>query len=142
MKRQNTKTQANKAQSQEAKSYVSIPLYDKVKAEAVNKTCTRYHMGEGVSMDICEGDKSDYGSINLYGVVIKISIREIIKGQRKGELFVSYPQYKNKDGEYAPYVTNYSKALNGAIKAVLDMHYNEDDGFISVTEEYELPYTE
>lgn len=140
MKRQTAKTQATKDTTE--KSYVSLPLYDKAKREVVNKTCTRYHMGEGVSMDICEGDSSDYGSLNIYGVVIKISIREIAKGKRKGELFVSYPQYKTKDGEYNAYVTNYSKALNEAIKNVLSAHYDGEDGFISVPagEEDELPF--
>ena len=139
MKRTSNKATSNKAS--EEKSYVSIPLWEEkdFKSEVVNKTCTRYLMGDGVSMDICEGEDSDYGSINLYGVVIKVSFREITKGQRKGEIFVSYPQYKNKAGEYCPYVTNYSKALTSAIKAVIKAHY-DGDGFVPVPEEEELPF--
>ena len=130
-------TTSNKA---EEKSYVSIPLYDikDIKSEVVSKTCTRYQLGEGVSMDICEGEEHDYGSLNLYGVVIMLSFREITKGERKGDVFVSYPQYKNKAGEYKPFVTNYSKGLNASMKAVLKAHY-DGEGFLSVEGE-ELPF--
>ena len=134
-------TTSNKATSyKEEKSYISIPLYDikDIKSEVVSKTCTRYQLGEGVSMDICEGEEHDYGSLNLYGVVIMLSFREITKGERKGDIFVSYPQYKNKAGEYKPFVTNYSKALNASMKAVLKAHY-DGDGFLSVEGE-ELPF--
>ena len=132
---------SNKATSnKEEKSYISIPLYDikDIKSEVVSKTCTRYQLGEGVSMDICEGEEYDYGSLNLYGVVIMLSFREITKGERKGDIFVSYPQYKNKAGEYKPFVTNYSKALNASMKAVIKAHY-DGDGFLSVEGE-ELPF--
>lgn len=131
----------NKSNKAGEKSYIAIPLYDikDIKSEVVSETCTRYLMGEGVSMDICEGEDNDYGSINIYGVVIKVSFREITKGQRKGEIFVSYPQYKNKAGEYCPYVTNYSKALTSAIKAVIKAHY-DGDGFVPVPEEEVLPF--
>lgn len=134
-------TTSNKATgNKEEKSYVSIPLYaiKDIKSEVVSKTCTRYRLGEGVSMDICEGEEHDYGSLNLYGVVIMLSFREITKGERKGDVFVSYPQYKNKAGEYKPFVTNYSKGLNASIKAVLKSHY-DGDGFLSVEGE-ELPF--
>ena len=131
----------NKATSnKEAKSYIAITLCDikDIKSEVVSKTCTRYQLGEGVSMDICEGEEHDYGSLNLYGVVIMLSFREITKGERKGGVVVSDPQYKKKAGEYKPFVTNYSKALNAAIKAVLKAHY-DGDGFLSVDGE-ELPF--
>ena len=130
-------TTSNKA---EEKSYIAIPLYaiKDIKSEVVSKTCTRYQLGEGVTMDICEGEEHDYGSLNLYGVVIMLSFREITKGERKGDIFVSYPQYKNKAGEYKPFVTNYSKGLNASIKAVLKAHY-DGDGFLSVEGE-ELPF--
>lgn len=108
-----------------AKEYVSIPLYaDGYKiVESGNDKVARYQLGEGVYMDICDGEDSDYGCLNLYGVVIKVNYRQIAKGKRAGEVFISYPQYKNKAGEYNPYVTNYSKALTDAIKAVLADHY-------------------
>ena len=136
MKRNSTKESSNKA---EEKKYIAIPLYEikDIKSEVVSKTCSRYQLGEGVSMDICEGEERDYGSLNLYGVVIALSFREITKGERKGDIFVSYPQYKNKAGEYKPFVTNYSKALNASMKAVLKAHY-DGDGFLSVEGE-ELP---
>lgn len=126
--------------NKEEKSYIAIPLYDvkDIKSKVVSKTCTRYQLGEGVSMDICEGEAHDYGSLNLYGVVIMLSFREITKGERKGDIFVSYPQYKNKAGEYKPFVTNYSKGLNASMKAVLKAHY-DGDGFLSVEGE-ELPF--
>lgn len=119
---------------------MAIPLYaiKDIKAEAISKTCTRYQLGEGVTMDICEADDHDYGSLNLYGVVIILSFRLISKGERKGEVFVSYPQYKNKAGEYKPFVTNYSKGLNTSMKAVLKAHY-DNEGFVSVEDE-ELPF--
>ena len=131
----------NKATSnKEEKSYISIPLYaiKDIKSEVVSKTCTRYQLGEGVTMDICEGVVHDYGSLNLYGVVIMLGFREITKGERKGDIFISYPQYKNKAGEYIPFVTNYSKALNASMKAVVKAHY-DGDGFLSVEGE-ELPF--
>lgn len=110
----------------EAREYVSIPLYaDGYKrVESGNYKVARYQLGEGVYMDICEGDDSDYGCLNLYGVVIKVNYRQITKGERAGEVFISYPKYKNKAGEYNPYVTNYSKALTEAIKSVLTAHYD------------------
>lgn len=143
MKRNTTSNKAtsNKATSnKEEKSYIAIPLYNikDIKSEVISKTCTRYQLGEGVSMDICEGEEHDYGSLNLYGVVIMLSFREITKGERKGDIFVSYPQYKNKAGEYKPFVTNYSKGLNVSMKAVLKAHY-DGDGFLSVEGE-ELPF--
>ena len=132
---------SNKATSnKEEKSYIAIPLYaiKDIKSEVVSKTCTRYQLGEGVSMDICEGEEHDYGSLNLYGVVIMLCFREITKGEHKGDIFVSYPQYKNKAGEYKPFVTNYSKGLNASMKAVLKAHYDGED-FLSVEGE-ELPF--
>ena len=137
MKRNTSSKETNK---KEKKNYIPIPLYDikDIKSEVVSKTCTRYQLGEGVSMDICEGGEYDYGSLNLYGVVIMLSFREITKGERKGDIFVSYPQYKNKAGEYKPFVTNYSKALNDSMKAVLKAHY-DGDGFLSAEGE-ELPF--
>ena len=138
--RQKEKYMKRNTSNKEEKSYIAIPLYDvkDIKSEVVSKTCTRYHLGEGVSMDICEGEEHDYGSLNLYGVVIMLNFREITKGERKGDIFVSYPQYKNKAGEYKPFVTNYSKALNASMKAVLKAHY-DGDGFLSVEGE-ELPF--
>ena len=128
-KKDNTmnKASASKAVNgaKEAKEYVSIPLYEdgyKI-VESGNDKVARYQLGEGVYMDICDGEESDYGCLNLYGVVIKVNYRLITKGKRAGEVFISYPQYKNKAGEYNPYVTNYSKALTDAIKAVLTDHY-------------------
>lgn len=111
--------------SKESKEYVSIPLYEdgyKI-VESGNDKVSRYQLGEGVYMDICEGEDSDYGCLNLYGVVIKVNYRQITKGKRAGEVFISYPQYKNKAGEYNPYVTNYSKALTDAINSVLTERY-------------------
>lgn len=139
MKRNTTSNKATSNKAEE-KNYVAIPLYaiKDIKAEAISKTCTRYQLGEGVSMDICEADDHDYGSLNLYGVVIMLSFRLISKGERKGEVFVSYPQYKNKAGEYKPFVTNYSKGLNASMKAVLKAHY-DNEGFVSVEDE-ELPF--
>ena len=138
MKR-NTSNKATDNKAEE-KSYIAIPLYDikDIKSEVVSKTCTRYQLGEGVSMDICEGEEHDYGSLNLYGVVIMLTFREITKGERKGDIFASYPQYKNKAGEYKPFVTNYSKGLNASMKAVIKAHY-DGDGFLSVEGE-ELPF--
>lgn len=112
--------------AKEPKEYVSIPLYADGYhiVESGNANVYRYQLGEGVYMDICDGDDDcDYGCLNLYGVVIKVNYRQITKGSKAGEVFVSYPQYKNKAGEYKPYVTNYSKALTEAIKAVLAKHY-------------------
>lgn len=111
--------------SKESKEYVSIPLYEdgyKI-VESGNDKVARYQLGDGVYMDICEGEDSDYGCLNLYGVVIKVNYRQITKGKRAGEVFISYPQYKNKAGEYNPYVINYSKALTDAIKSVLTERY-------------------
>ena len=122
-KKDNTMKKASA--SKESKEYVSIPLYEdgyKI-VESGNDKVARYQLGEGVYMDICEGEDSDYGCLNLYGVVIKVNYRQITKGKRAGEVFISYPQYKNKAGEYNPYVTNSSKALTDAIKSVLTERY-------------------
>lgn len=129
-----------------AKEYVSIPLYADgyhiVDSDSAN--VSRYQLGEGVYMDICEGDESDYGCLNLYGVVIKVNYRQITKGSKAGEVFVSYPQYKNKAGEYKPYVTNYSKALTEAINAVLEKHYawkgESSEEFMQIDDTLELPF--
>lgn len=120
-------TQESKATgNKEEKCYISIPLYDikDIKPEVVSKTWTRYHLGEGVLMDICEGEDYDYGSLNVYGLVVSVTFRIISKGQRAGEIFVSYPQYKAKDGKFKPHVRNFSKPLNDAIKKVIEMHYS------------------
>lgn len=120
MKR-STKTEATE------KNYVAIPLFDEpVKVEAENEKVSRYQLGEGVTIDIIEGDENDYGCINIYGVVIKLSYREVKKGEKAGTVFASYPQYttgKGKNTEYKPYVINYSKPLNAMISKVLEIHY-------------------
>lgn len=115
------KASATKATKAQGKEYISIPLFEDGYRiiESDNANVSRYQLGEAVYMDICGGEESDYGCLNLYGVIIKVNYRQIAKG----EVFMSYPQYKNKAGEYKPYVTNYSKSLNEAIKAVLAEHY-------------------
>lgn len=111
----------------EEKNYPQLPLLEKpVKIESGNDKIFRYQLGEGVYIDIIEGEESDYGSLNIYGVSIKLSYREIKKGEKAGTVFASYPQYsvgKGKKTEYKPYVINYSKALNDMISEALNMHY-------------------
>lgn len=134
------------ATATKAKDYVSIQLYEDgyhiVESDSTN--VARYQLGDGVYMDICEGEESDYGCINLYGVVIKVNYRQITKGSKAGEVFVSYPQYKNKAGEYKPYVTNYSKPLTEAIKSVLAKHYgwkgDRSEEFMQIDDTFELPF--
>ena len=129
---------AEKTQKTEA-TYPVLPLNDKPVSVKLDKGGARYILGEGVSLDIYEGDTYDYGSLNVYGLVVSTTFRMISKGERAGEVFVSYPQYKAKDGTYKPYVKNFSKPLNDAIKKALEMHYINQEGFIDVPEE-ELPF--
>lgn len=124
-----TKSEAN---------YPVLPLNDKPVSVKLDKGGTRYVLGEGVSLDIYEGDTYDYGSLNVYGLVVSVTFRMISKGERAGEVFVSYPQYKAKDGTYKPYVKNFSKSLNDAIKKALEMNYSE--GFMEAPEDEELPF--
>ena len=118
--------------------YPVLPLMDKPERITLEKGGTRYNLGEGVSLDIYDGDTYDFGSLNVYGLVVSVTFRMISKGERAGEVFVSYPQYKAKDGTYKPYVKNFSKPLNDAIKKALEVHYSE--GFMEVPEGEELPF--
>lgn len=134
-------TQESKAakKTQETKvTYPVLPLNDKPVSVKLDKGGVRYILGEGVSLDIYEGDTYDYGSLNVYGLVVSVTLRMISKGERAGEVFVSYPQYKAKDGTYKAHVKNFSKPLNDAIKKALEMHYSE--GFMEVPEGEELPF--
>lgn len=131
MKKATTKATTAKATKSEA-TYPVLPLMDKPERITLEKGGTRYVLGEGVSLDIYDGDTYDYGSLNVYGLVVSVTFRMISKGERAGEVFVSYPQYKAKDGTYKPYVKNFSKPLNDAIKKVLEVHYSE--GFMEVPE--------
>lgn len=134
MKRTSKTETANNAQAT-AKNYPELPLFDKVVKIDTEKG-SRYQLGTGVYIDIMDGEESDYGCLNLYGVVIRTTYREIKKGAKAGAIFVSYPQYKAKDGTYKDHVTNYSKSLNAKIGEALKMHY---DAFISADGE-ELPF--
>ena len=136
MKKANAK-ETTKATKSEA-TYPVLPLNDNPVFVKLDKGGTRYILGEGVALDIYEGGLYDYGSLNVYGLVVSVTIRMISKGERAGEVFVSYPQYKAKDGTYKPYVKNFSKPLNDAIKKVLEVHYSE--GFMEVSEGEELPF--
>lgn len=128
------KTQKTKA------TYPVLPLMDKPERITLEKGGTRYNLGEGVSLDIYDGDTYDYGSLNVYGLVVSVTFRMISKGERAGEVFVSYPQYKAKDGTYKAHVKNFSKPLNDAIKKALEMHYINQEGFMEVPEGEELPF--
>ena len=136
MKKANAK-ETTKATKSEA-TYPVLPLNDNPVFVKLDKGGTRYILGEGVALDIYEGGLYDYGSLNVYGLVVSVTIRMISKGERAGEVFVSYPQYKAKDGTYKPYVKNFSKPLNDAIKKVLEVHYSE--GFMEVSEGEESPF--
>ena len=136
MKKATAKKSTKTAKSEA--TYPVLPLKDKPVSVKLDKGGTRYILGEGVSLDIYEGDTYDYGSLNVYGLVVSVTFPMISKGERAGEVFVSYPQYKAKDGTYKPYVKNFSKPLNDAIKKALKVHYSE--GFMEVQEGEELPF--
>lgn len=137
MKKATTKATTTRATKSEG-PYPVLPLMDKPERITLEKGGVRYNLGEGVALAIYEGDTYDYGSLNIYGLVVSVTFRMISKGERAGEVFVSYPQYKAKDGTYKPYVKNFSKPLNDAIKKVIEMHYTE--GFMEVPEGEELPF--
>ena len=137
MKKPTAKETNAKATKSEA-TYPVLPLKDEPVSVKLDKGGTRYVLGEGVVLDIYEGDTYDYGSLNVYGLVVSVTFRMISKGERAGEVFVSYPQYKAKDGTYKAHVKNFSKPLNDAIKKALEMHYSE--GFVEVPEDEELPF--
>ena len=136
MKKATTKetTKATKSKA----TYPVLPLNVNPVSVKLDKGGTRYVLGEGVSLDIYEDDTYDFGSLNVYGLVVSVTFRMISKGERAGEVFVSYPQYKAKDGTYKAHVKNFSKPLNDAIKKVLEVHYSE--GFMEVPEGEELPF--
>ena len=134
-----TAKETTKATKSEA-TYPVLPLKDKPVSVKLDKGGTRYVLGEGVALDIYEGDTYDFGSLNVYGLVVTVTFRMISKGERAGEVFVSYPQYKAKDGTYKAHVKNFSKPLNDAIKKALEMHYINQEGFMEVPEGEELPF--
>lgn len=138
MKRTTTKATKETAKKATERNYPVFPLNGKISIEKEGKRTT-YILGEGVNLDIFEGEKNDYGSLNIYGVVIRVTFREIKKGEKAGNVFVSYPQYKKGNGEYVPYVINYSKELNDAINKALAIHYDGGD-FVPVPEDEELPF--
>lgn len=123
MKKATAKATTAKATKSEA-TYPVLPLNDNPVSVKLDKGGARYILGEGVSVDIYEGDTYDYGSLNVYGLVVSVTFRMISKGERAGEVFVSYPQYNAKDGTYKAYVKNFSKPLNEAINKALAMHYD------------------
>lgn len=133
-------TQSKATKKTSETSYPILPLKDKPVSVKLDKGGARYILGEGVSLDIYEGDTYDYGSLNVYGLVVSVTFRMISKGERAGEVFVSYPQYKAKDGTYKAHVKNFSKPLNDAIKKALEMHYINQEGFMEVPEGEELPF--
>lgn len=137
MKKATTKATTAKA-TKSVPNYPVLHLKDNPVFVKLDKGGARYILGKGVSLDIYEGDTYDFGSLNVYGLVVSVTFRMISKGERAGEVFVSYPQYKAKDGAYKPYVKNFSKPLNDAIKKALEMHYSE--GFMEVPEGEELPF--
>ena len=134
MKKANAKATKSEA------TYPVLPLNDNPVSVKLDKGGTRYVLGEGVALDIYEGDTYDFGSLNVYGLVVSVTLRMISKGERAGEVFVSYPQYKAKDGTYKPHVRSFSKPLNDAIKKALEMHYINQDGFMELPEGEELSF--
>lgn len=122
MKKANAK-ETTKAAKSEA-TYPVLSFNDKPVSTKLDNGGTRYILRDGVSLDIYEGDTYDYGKLNVYGLAVSVTFRMISKGERAGEVFVSYPQYKAKDGRYIAHVKNFSKPLNDAIKKALEMHYS------------------
>lgn len=84
------------------------------------KNVTRYPVAPGVTLAIFNSDRDDYdfGSLNVYGLSVDITIRSGKKG-----MFISYPSYKNKDGEYKNLVSNFSKSFNEILASVVNKHY-------------------
>lgn len=121
------KKQSAEAVQAQAKERATIPMNAEITVEKVNENCTRYIMGEGLSLDIVETDsETDYGSLNVYGVVVKVTYRTIKNGERAGRVFASMPSVKSKDGSYNNLVTVYNKDIVMAINRVLCHHYNGD----------------
>lgn len=121
------KKQSAEAVQAQAKERATIPMNAEIAVEKVNQNCTRYIMGEGLSLDIVETDSdTDYGSLNVYGVVVKVTYRTIKNGERAGRVFASMPSVKGKDGSYNNLVTVYNKDIVMAINRVLGHHYNGD----------------
>lgn len=124
MKKQSA--EAVQAQAQ-ARERAIIPMNAEIAVEKVNQNCTRYIIGEGLSLDIVDTDSdTDYGSLNVYGVVVKVTYRTIKNGDRAGRVFASMPSVKTKDGSYNNLVTVYNKDIVKAINRVLGHHYNGD----------------
>lgn len=121
------KKQSAEAVQAQAKERAIIPMNAEIAVEKVNEHCTRYIIGEGLSLDIVETDSdTDYGSLNVYGVVVRVTYRTIKNGDRAGRVFASMPSVKTKDGSYNNLVTVYNKDIVSAINRVLGHHYNGD----------------
>lgn len=126
-KETNMKKQSAEAVQAQAKERATIPMNAEITQVDVNDNCTRYIIGEGLSLDIVETDSdTDYGSLNVYGVVVKVTYRTIKNGDRAGRVFASMPSVKTKDGSYNNLVTVYNKDIVMAINRVLGHHYNGD----------------
>lgn len=121
------KKQSAEAVQAQAKERATIPMNAEIAVARVNQNCTRYIIGEGLSLDIVDSDSdTDYGSLNVYGVVVKLTYRTIKKGERAGRVFASMPSVKSKDGTYNNLVAVYNKDILSAINRVLGHHYNGD----------------
>ena len=79
--------------------------------EMVNDEC-------GISLRLYKSNsdkKPYYGTISVCGFAIKVNVVE-----GKNGFFISYPQYKNKDGEYVSLAYAYDKDIIKAVDELLE----------------------
>lgn len=95
-------------------------LEEVLKGKRVTDKVTLYPLATGVTLSIVEGNETDFGSLTFFGVRINVAYR-----MGKNGVFISYPQYKTKDGEYKDHVTSYNKDLNALVRAIIEAHYTE-----------------
>ena len=121
MKKGNTETKGKKEEKKlfNVASIHFNSIDDIIEGKEVNGKRTSYPLYGGVTLTITDTDKDyDFGQLNVFGLCVNVTIFSGKEG-----MFISYPSYKNKDGEYVNLVNNFDKDFNSIIKEVLARHY-------------------
>lgn len=75
-----------------------------------------------VTLTLYPGDGDyDNGVLDLFGITIRVTARS-----GKSGMFLSFPSYKGKDGEYHDHVTAYDKNFHAIVKEVLAAYYADE----------------
>ena len=75
-----------------------------------------------VTLTLYPGDGDyDNGVLDLFGITIRVTARS-----GKSGMFLSFPSYKGKDGDYHDHVTVYDKNFHAIVKEVLTAYYADE----------------